>query len=126
METYWIEHALLLLIPMWLLKYSNLTVPASSLCDNIGWGMIIKIVVFVCFILNFFTGLISYAIWGLFHFLFLQPLASLSLANLNSLLCPAISDPFYGVNYRTWAIMHQLGNNNTYSNGVSNYLFPFQ
>ena len=38
METYWIEHALLLLIPFWLLKCSNMTVPASSWSDNIGWG----------------------------------------------------------------------------------------
>jgi len=37
-ETYWIEHALLLLIPFWLLKCSNMTVPASSWSDNIGWG----------------------------------------------------------------------------------------
>jgi len=89
-ETYWIEHALLLLIPFWLLKCSNMTVPASSWSDNIGWG------------------LISYAMWGLFHFLCLQPIASVTLANLNSMLCPAITDPFRGLNYRTYGIIHQL------------------
>lgn len=88
--TYWIEHALLLIIPVFLLKFAKLTVPSSSLADSVGWG------------------LMSYGIWGAFHFVFLQPLASLSMANLNSMLCPAISDPFRGPNYRSYAIIHQL------------------
>ena len=53
-------------------------------------------------------GLMAYGIWGLFHFIFLQPLAILTYANLNSLLCPAITDPFYGKNYRSYGIVHQF------------------
>ena len=89
--TYWIEHALLLSIPLWCLKYTDLTVPSKSKwLDYLGWG------------------LMAYGIWGLFHFLFLQPLATLTLANLNSMLCPAITDPFRGENYRTYGIVHQF------------------
>ena len=50
----------------------------------------------------------AYGLWGLFHFLILLPLAAFSLANLNSILCPSITDPFSGQNYRSWAMIHQL------------------
>ncbi len=88
--TYWIEHALLLGIPIYLLKFTQLTVPSKSFLDCFGWG------------------LISYGVWGLFHFLMLQPLASVTLANLNSMLCPAITDPFRGPYYRSYGIVHQF------------------
>lgn len=89
--TYWIEHVLLLGIPIWCLKCTDLTVPSKTKwLDYLGWG------------------LMAYGIWGLFHFIFLQPLAILTYANLNSLLCPAITDPFYGKNYRSYGIVHQF------------------
>jgi len=89
--TYWIEHVLLLTIPIWCLKHTDLTVPSKSMwLDYLGWG------------------LMAYGIWGLFHFIFLQPLATLTWANLNSMLCPAITDPFRGKNYRTYGIIHQF------------------
>ena len=50
----------------------------------------------------------SYASFGVFNFAMLQPLAEVSLANLNSILCPAIADPFAGPNYRLHALWHQL------------------
>ena len=84
-----LEHALLLLIPAFLLN-TNLTVPSKTWPDTLGWG------------------LLSYGIWGLFHFLFLQPISSLTLANLNSMLCPAISDPFRGPDYRSLHIITQF------------------
>ncbi len=87
--TYWIEHALLLGIPVFLLKFTGLTVPSRSLADQLGWG------------------LMAFGIWGAFHYLFLQPLAIVTQANLNSMLCPAITDPFRGPNYRAHAIWHQ-------------------
>ena len=88
--TYWIEHAFLLGIPIYLLKSTDLSVPSKSWVDFFGWG------------------LLAYGIWGLFHFLFLQPLATISMANLNSMLCPAITDPFRGPDYRSYGIIHQF------------------
>jgi hypothetical protein len=88
--TFWLEHALLLGIPVFLLKFTYLTVPSASFKDTLGWG------------------LMAYGIWGAFHFLFLQPVALISMGNLNSMLCPAITDPFSGPNYRSAAIVHQL------------------
>ena len=89
--TYWIEHVLLLGIPIWCLKFTDLTVPSkTNWIDYFGWG------------------LMAYGVWGLFHFIVLQPLATLTLANLNSMLCPAITDPFRGPNYRSYGIVHQF------------------
>jgi len=87
---YWLEHALLLGIPIFLLFWGKISVPDITIKENLAWG------------------LMAYGLWGLFHFLFLQPIATLTLANLNSILCPAISDPFRGPNYRSYAIIHQF------------------
>ena len=51
---------------------------------------------------------IAYGVWGLYHYIFLQPLAFLTLGNLNSVLCPAITDPFRGPYYRLHGMWHQL------------------
>ena len=84
--TYWVEHALLLGLPVYLAKHY--TVPAKS--EFLSWS------------------LIAYASWGLYHYLFLMPLAFATHANLNSVLCPAITDPFRGPNYRIHGLWHQM------------------
>lgn len=71
---YWLEHFLLLLIPILLLK--TYTVPKYTTSEMFAWAMI------------------AYGVWGLFHFWFLLPIALFTQANLNSVLCPAITDPF--------------------------------
>ncbi len=40
--------------------------------------------------------------------MFLDALALTTLANVNSMLCPAISDPFYGPNWRLFGMLHQF------------------
>lgn len=86
--TYWVEHILLLTIPIFLL--TQYSVPIKSFRELMNWS------------------LLSYGIWGLYHYLFLQPLALLTLGNLNSVLCPAITDPFRGPHYRLHGLWHQF------------------
>jgi len=86
--TYWIEHILLLTIPIFLIKHYS--VPMKSFRELMNWT------------------LLSYGIWGMYNFVFLQPLAILTLGNLNSVLCPAITDPFRGPHYRLYALVHQF------------------
>ena len=56
---------------------------------------------------NFHWGFMSLGLLRLYHYLVLQPLSFLTLVNLNSTMCPAISDPFNGPWYRLAANLHQ-------------------
>jgi hypothetical protein len=87
--TYYLEHVLLLAIPLYLIWSGGPSFTTEPYWD-IGYS------------------LIAYAIFGLFNFVFLQILAEYTLANLNSILCPAIADPFAGHDYRLHALWHQL------------------
>jgi hypothetical protein len=87
--TYYFEHVLLLAIPLYLIWFGGPSFTTEPLLD-IGYS------------------LIAYAFFGIFNFVFLQILAEYTLANLNSILCPAIADPFAGHDYRLHALWHQL------------------
>lgn len=86
--TYWIEHILLLTIPIFLIRHYS--VPVNRVGELFNWT------------------LMSYGIWGMFNIVFLQPLSMLTLGNLNATLCPAITDPFRGPHYRKYAMVHQF------------------
>ena len=61
---------------------------------------------------------LSYGVWALYHFAFLEAISLVSWANLNCMLCPAITDPFGAPNWRFFAIFHQF-----FFNLVSGKLF---
>ncbi|VUZ47560.1 unnamed protein product [Hymenolepis diminuta] len=84
---YFVQHILIFLIPACILDQNS----AYSI-EPLG---------------DFHWVLTSLAIQVLYHFLFLQPMSLLSHANLNQMLCPALSDPFAGPYYRIAAMIHQ-------------------
>jgi len=84
---YWVQHFLLLLIPIYLTRLGgqfNLD-PLSDL----AWPAM------------------AFSAYSLYHWIVLQPIGLLTQTNLNNMICPAISDPFHGPYYRVLAMSHQ-------------------
>ncbi|XP_063695554.1 transmembrane protein 164 [Culicoides brevitarsis] len=84
---YWIQHALMWIIPGYLLQVGG--VYSMEPLMDFDWNIL------------------GYAILMIYHFFFLQVFAVPTQVNLNHMLCPAILDPFDGQNYRIAAIIHQ-------------------
>ena len=81
-EVYWIQHILMLLIPVILIISED---------DNIKLTPARSSIISYAFQ--------SFSICSFYHLILLQPLALVSGINLNFLLCPAPSDPFSGPHY---------------------------
>jgi len=78
-ELFWAQHLAMLLIPIILAtQSSSFSAPPPG---------------------SLYAGLLSYAVFFLYHLLILQPVALLTGVNLDFILCPAPNDPFYGANY---------------------------
>uniref|UniRef100_A0A182SZV8 Transmembrane protein 164 n=1 Tax=Anopheles maculatus TaxID=74869 RepID=A0A182SZV8_9DIPT len=84
---YWIQHALMCIIPVFLLRIGG--VYNMEALNDFTWNVI------------------GYATLIIYHFGVLQVVATPVQVNLNHMLCPALKDPFEGSNYRIFAVFHE-------------------
>ncbi|KAK3739954.1 hypothetical protein QZH41_012792 [Actinostola sp. cb2023] len=86
-EIYWVQHLLILVIvPFFLIS-----------CQG---------PYFMEDLLDFSWATLTFTLYAFYMFLVLQPIGMLSQVNLNSMICPAVSDPFNGPYYRIIACMY--------------------
>ncbi|XP_050389357.2 transmembrane protein 164 [Patella vulgata] len=87
-ELYYIQHILMLIVPLYLLRMGGVYIPEKL--NDFSWSLVALGILFI------------------YHFIPLQIGALISHVNLNNMLCPAISDPFHGQFYRLCGSAHQI------------------
>ena len=88
-ETYWIQHILIILVPLYFLMIDDGHGYRPHRPLDLKWY------------------LRSFLLWSFWHFVVMMWTGYWTLANVGSMLCPATSDPFSGPNYRMAGIGHQ-------------------
>ncbi len=84
---YWFEHGVLIVVALYLLRHGGMFTVEKF--GDTSWS------------------LMAYGMWGLYHFVWLELVSVATMANLNCMLCPAITDPIGAPNWRLVAIGHQ-------------------
>ncbi|KAH3804209.1 hypothetical protein DPMN_132491 [Dreissena polymorpha] len=111
-EVYFIQHILMMIIPYYLMS-----VGGKKNVNFIQYILMMIIPYYLMSVGGVYTpeklrdmswGILSLGWLYFFHFVPLNYLAVISQVNLNNMLCPAVSDPFYGRLYRICAMGHQV------------------
>uniref|UniRef100_A0A1A9WIH2 Transmembrane protein 164 n=1 Tax=Glossina brevipalpis TaxID=37001 RepID=A0A1A9WIH2_9MUSC len=84
--TYWLQHALLYIIPVYIIRTGIYEVEDIYDFNWVTIGIMIML---------------------LYHFVILNAVSIASGVNLNHMLCAAVTDPFEGQNYRIAAVIHE-------------------
>ncbi|GIZ03139.1 transmembrane protein 164 [Caerostris extrusa] len=88
-EIYWVQHILILITPFYLLRTGVGGIYTVEALNDMSWAVLTQGLLFI------------------YHFLILQGLGMITQVNLNNIICPAVSDPFCGPNFRIAAMFHQ-------------------
>ncbi|KAH8384542.1 hypothetical protein KR093_000208 [Drosophila rubida] len=103
--TYWIQHALLYIIPIYILRSGAYTIEDSR---DFKWSKIgTAFMLFYHFVLLSPLSIVSHIYLYLVYPLFIIFRLQFTGINLDHMLCAAMSDPFQGQNYRLFACCHQ-------------------
>ena len=95
-ENYWLQHYLILLLPLYMVVFERDTYPLPpsrhSANSLVSWPWVF----------------VAYGIWVGYHWVVMHGISVLTLANLGHMLCPAATDPFAGPDYRLIGTVHQF------------------
>ncbi len=93
---YWVQHTLVFLLPFYFAAFEgdSFRLPRGLFNRDVASHV-----------------LYAFALWVFYHFVVMQSVSLLTLANIGHMLCPAVSDPFADMwpSYLILGICHQFG-----------------